>query len=61
MVSFTSLDNDCCEGCLESWSISLRLKDYGVVFCAMVGVIAMIHAVPRLECVWASAATAAPA
>jgi hypothetical protein len=39
--------------------LSFRLEEYGMVFCAVVGVTAMVLVVRRLECVWASATTTA--
>jgi hypothetical protein len=35
--------------------LSFRLEEYGAVFCAVVYVTTTVHAVQRLECVWASA------
>jgi hypothetical protein len=43
-------------GCAESCSIFSGLKVDRAIFCVMIGVAAMVHAVWRFHCVWASAA-----
>jgi hypothetical protein len=36
--------------------LSFGLEKYGAVLCVVVGFVAVVHVVRRLECVWASAA-----
>jgi hypothetical protein len=37
--------------------LSFRLKEYRVIFCALVGFAVVVHAVQRLVCEWTSATT----
>jgi hypothetical protein len=62
MVWLTSLDDICCEGSLESYSIFLLdSRNMGQSFAAVVGFTIVIHTVWRPNCVWASATTVASA
>jgi hypothetical protein len=55
MVCLAPLRADCCGVLLH---FSFVLEEYGAIFCAMVCLTTMEHAIRRLEYVWASAAAA---